>query len=306
MPKIITIIVTRNRPALLKKCVDAVISQTLKSNLIYVIDNASDVPATEVLKDFETNLIIKRNSKNVGCAGGFEYGIIQCVKENELNSEDFIWLMDDDSIPNTDALEKLIGEYSNVQKVIPISFGCSLVMHGDDIHKMNLPPIINFSNNIESITPLVKLSSKSLLVESCSFVSVIVKLKHIEKVGLPLSDLFIWGDDVEFTRRISKNCGPGIFVLDSIVQHETKNNANVSIKEDIPENAWKYYFNARNVVYNNSQNFYRKYKILMYSILKDLKGILGRKDNKVLFLKKIIPGYFAGIFFKPKIKFLQK
>ena len=238
MQKIITIVVTRNRPFLLKKCISAILSQTRRPDSIYVVDNDSQQPASDVLKDVNDKIIIIKNEHNVGCAGGFKTGIEKCFKNKQLNEDDFFWLMDDDSIPQEDALEKLTEEYFHTEKEIPISFCCSLVLYGKEIHKMNFPPIINYVNNIESITPLVKLSQKSLLVESCSFVSVMVKLKHIIGAGLPLSDLFIWGDDVEFTRRISKKFGPGLFVLNSIVQHQTINNISTDIRDDVVENAW--------------------------------------------------------------------
>ena len=51
-PLVITVaavVVTRNRPALLKRCLDALDSQTYPASQLVVIDNASDQPTRDLL-----------------------------------------------------------------------------------------------------------------------------------------------------------------------------------------------------------------------------------------------------------------
>src|SRR5260221_11867980 len=65
---IASIVVTRNRLALLKECVAALRAQTLKPDAIFVIDNASDDGTADWLKE-QADLTVIRQA-NLGSSGG--------------------------------------------------------------------------------------------------------------------------------------------------------------------------------------------------------------------------------------------
>ncbi|MCG4840937.1 hypothetical protein, partial [[Ruminococcus] torques] len=56
-----------------------------------------------------------------------------------------------------------------------------------------------------------------------TFVSFFVSRRVIESVGLPIKEFFIWADDLEFSRRISKK-HPCFYIGDSIVLHKCSSN----------------------------------------------------------------------------------
>ena len=64
-------------------------------------------------------------------------------------------------------------------------------------------------------------------MNSCSFVSVLFPRWVLSEFGLPLAEYFIWFDDQEYTRRITK-AGPGVQVLRSTVTHDLGVNRGVN------------------------------------------------------------------------------
>ena len=132
--EIIAIVVTYNRLSLLKESINALLNQTRPLNKIIIVDNHS----TDGTSDYLANLANENNifqivtmEQNVGGSGGFSEG----VKQAACAHADWMWLMDDDTIPQEDALERLL-PFTSVDKV---GFVCSKVIWIDIIiHKTNI------------------------------------------------------------------------------------------------------------------------------------------------------------------------
>ena len=108
MITVAAVVVTRNRPALLKRCLEAIDSQTYPVRQLVVVDNASDEPTREFLagetarRGADFHLI--RLDENTGGAGGFHEGMrgalpLPCTH---------MWLMDDDCEPEPEAMAELV------------------------------------------------------------------------------------------------------------------------------------------------------------------------------------------------------
>ena len=106
--KIATVVVTYNRKNLVLECMNAILKQTYKVNRIFLIDNNSTDGTYEYLKENkildEECVVYKKLEKNIGGAGGFFEGMKMAREENF----DWVWVMDDDTIPNSDCLENLL------------------------------------------------------------------------------------------------------------------------------------------------------------------------------------------------------
>ncbi len=101
-------VVTYNRKELLVECLEALRAQTRPLGRIHLVDNASSDGTHELLSArglLEDGLIAyERSASNLGGAGGFARAI-----ENARSGEcDWIWVMDDDTAPRPDALERLL------------------------------------------------------------------------------------------------------------------------------------------------------------------------------------------------------
>ena len=99
------IVVTYNRLPLLKQCLAALRAQTVQGFTVLLVDNASTDGTADYIKTLAMPGLVCRNpGENLGGAGGFAYGIRAAV---ELGCE-AVWIMDDDTLPEPDALAALL------------------------------------------------------------------------------------------------------------------------------------------------------------------------------------------------------
>ena len=289
--KLLALIITYNRLPLLKECIQAVLGQTWNSFNILVIDNHSTDGTWEYLQTLEGKggISFLRLEQNTGGSGGFHIGIREALRRGYSH----IWLMDDDTVPDIHAAERLLsadrllGEYG---------FLVSLPVWKDgSLCKMNLPLPGQFRREKGRI-----LQEGLLPVRKATFVSMLLKADIVREVGLPIREFFIWGDDQEYTERISKKykC---YLVLSSVVQHRTKNNLGSDISTDSPERIERYYYAYRNELYIAKRNgilslgFY--FVRAFYSLIKILLFSKEKKWTRVLWLFR---GMIAGFFFVPQ------
>lgn len=298
--KIIAVVVTYNRLSLLKENIIALQSQTFPLNKIIIINNNSTDGTTEYLKNnFSNNkkFCIINLDKNIGGSGGFFEGI----KKSVSLDCNWVWLMDDDTIPRPDSLEMLVNKIDIVENV---GFLGSQVLFTDGTpHKMNnVSPATNYIRDIQWNA----FSKQNVFsVNYISFVSCMINVNAIKKVGLPYRDFFIWGDDQEYTERLIKSGFFGGLVTDSIVYHKTKQNYAVILKDADDSLAWKYFYGERNRVFLQKRNrskisFIIWFLIDTYKTNKKLKQITNNKKLK----KQIKIGRLKGLTFSPKIDFV--
>lgn len=312
--KIAAIVVTFNRKDLLLENLEALKNQTKPVDAIYIVDNNSTDSTQDLLfqKGYLNYTSKKENSnyfwrstttvysandspitvyylhmnENLGGAGGFFEGIKAAYKDGYY----WFWLMDDDTIPEIYALEKLL-EKLEMLKEINVGFACSKVLWKDrTVHKMNVPIVLPNVNGI----PFNFYEEKNvLLVSSASFVSLIVSRDVVKSVGLPIKEFFIWVDDVEFTSRITKNKMFGIYVKDSIVVHKTQSNYSASDTYN-----WRFYYNVRNWLWFT--RLHRKKTRYWYELIKTIIATYKvPKEYKIINLKACIDSMIK----LPKVEF---
>ncbi len=313
---ICAIVVTYNRKELLMECLDALENQSKPINAIYIVDNASTDGTPDLLlknnyldykipekieKPWEGTskkgkLIIHylRMHENTGGSGGFHEGLKRAHRINY----NWYWLMDDDTIVSNNGLELLFSKMHLLKD--KAGFFCSKVLWDDNnIHLMNIPQIQPLVSNV----PFNKYDDSSiLLVKASSFVSFLIKYEIVDEFGFPLKEFFIWGDDIEYTHRITDNNYVGVYVQDSIAYHKTMENYSTDITLDNIKNIWKYKFGIRNNLYILKK---RNFPLFIYYLIYNLTflnfNILRRrKDHKLKFFWVNTRSTIASIFFKPK------
>lgn len=301
MKKVSALVVTYNRLFLLEECIDALLNQTVPLDHIVIIDNNSTDGTQTYLDGIakeNERIIYSRLDKNVGGAGGFYAGIMLFQKELK---DDFVWIMDDDTIPALDALEQL--EVAS-RKLQNFGFLASNVRWKDGQPAlMNTPDI-----NSDSWTSNASSSNDELypMINSASFVSVLITRVAINRVGLPYKEFFVWGDDAEFTSRISKvfSC---YFVAKSIVIHKMKENKGVNILEENGPRVNRYFYSFRNRTFRARKVGGKKGFKMFFKILIDILKVIFSKHVKSRGkkLRIMIKGLIAGVFFNPKIKYIK-
>lgn len=245
--KINAVVVTYNRKKLLKECLDAILGQTYKINKLILIDNDSNDGTYEMLEEEEylnnKSIIYKKLEKNIGGAGGFHEGL----KTSLSYDSDWVWIMDDDTIPTKSCLEKLVKAVDVIHG--KTSFMASAI-YGENGEFMNTPTI-NSRNSKSGYPYWYKYLANGVVnIERATFVSLLINTQAINKVGLPMKDYFIWGDDSEYTMRLTKYYGNAYLIGSSVAIHKRSAAKSLSIFEENNLNRinFYYYFVRNNLI----------------------------------------------------------
>lgn len=300
--KINCVIVTYNRLELLKENLKALKGQSFPIHKIFIIDNHSTDGTGEYLLRFEEDpsVTVIVLPKNVGGAGGFSRGLEEAV----LDGCDWVWMMDDDTIPAHDALKNL---YEATLVTDKIGFVCSKVVWTDGTpHKMNIP-VLEYGKKNGRPFNLYSNGDGLFLCTKCSFVSVMINAKAVYEVGLPIGELFIWSDDIEFTERLSLAGYTNLYVDRSVVLHKTLVNYTSDITTAPVDSSWKFYYHARNSLYLHRRK--KKNVVLFFfsafnKYRRYVRKINKRKEGKEAFKKAVWQGCRDALNFNPEIKYI--
>jgi GT2 family glycosyltransferase len=208
------VVVTHDRPELLRECLTALGGQTRPPDEILVVDNASTDGTAPMLAEEFGDVAVLRLDTNQGGAGGFHEGARRAFEDGS----DWLWLMDDDTVPTPTALERLLEGRDTAAGFgePPVALASKVLWTDGSLHPMN-----GARPDVRRMDGLVQATAHGLLlIRSASFVSVLVQRRAIERYGLPIKRFFIWTDDVEFTARILR-WETGYLVPESVVHHKT-------------------------------------------------------------------------------------
>ncbi|MFD0704703.1 glycosyltransferase [Alloscardovia venturai] len=217
--RITAVVVSYNRERLLKECLDGLAAQTYPVARTIVVDNASTGGAVSVVESHPSKPELMKLNENVGGAGGFAVGIALAARKTDT---DYVWIMDDDTVPTPTALEKLVEAINEAERVNgdePVIVGSKAVWIDGREHLMNKPRARRW---IHHGAPTLTHSHGAYQARSFSFVSCCINAHEIRaRKALPIGAYFLWNDDFEFTTRLLKE-STGYYVPESVVEHKTK------------------------------------------------------------------------------------
>lgn len=246
MPHIVAVILTYNRKDLLERCLDAVQAQTYRCDSVIVVDNASSDGTQQMLREAGSrypNLKVYQLSRNIGASGGFSAGFRLAYQDGA----DFVWMMDDDVIPRPDALQRLLEaderlERQGIERAFLLS--TAFTESGQITNSPSLdvrPNAIRYPRWPETI------ELGMAPVRRATFVSILVPRAILTEFGLPIAAMFIWGEDTEFTLRVTRD-KPGFLVGASKVLHLRQENGPIDILTETSAARLKYH---RHLIRNN-------------------------------------------------------
>ena len=296
MGTVAAVIVTYNRKDLLRECIAHILAQEPEAPDILVIDNHSTDGTRDYIRDYIDGgrIDYTDTGANLGGAGGFSLGIRRAAEKGY----DRIWVMDDDCMPEKDALAALM----RVDRELNGAFGflSSRVLWRDGkICTMNLQR--------ETLTRNLKGFGRRLQpVVMASFVSLYLKRETVQELGLPIREFYIWTDDWEYTRRISRKY-PCYAVADSAVVHLSRANIGANIATESAERLDRFDYLYRNDVYLYRREGLRGFAYEAVRLSGHcVRVLLKAKDHKKERLKKIIGGTRKGFSFHPTIERLTE
>jgi rhamnopyranosyl-N-acetylglucosaminyl-diphospho-decaprenol beta-1,3/1,4-galactofuranosyltransferase len=226
MDKVIAVVVTYNRQALLSECINALRSQTRRPDAIFIVNNGSTDNTEQWLQSQDDLFFVTQ--KNVGSSGGFSTGITWAYKQGYS----WIWCMDDDGYPKEDALEKLL-ENSDDELCLR---NCAVIDKADKK---------TFVWKTQQYKTIDEVNCRVIEGIGHPFNGTMLHRRIVERVGVPKPKLFLWGDETEYYYRIVKqNRIPVCTISDSIHYHPA---TAFSYKQDWDyQTGWKMYFYIRN------------------------------------------------------------
>lgn len=292
-PRVVAVVVTYNRAALLAEAIDALRAQSRPLDAIIVVDNASTDETSEMLREYR-DVTVHRLARNTGGAGGFAFGLRAALADRA----DLAWLMDDDTVPTLDALEELLSARASYRPApggqAPALLASRVVWTDGRPHPMNTPrpkPMVGRAERRAAG------AVGCVPVRSASFVSILLDCARVDAVGLPIADYFLWNDDFEYTTRLLRGA-VGLLCPASLVVHKTRTFG--STDADPGE---RFFFEVRNKVWMLTRSpSLAPLERLLYAgatLRRWLRTIAGSADRPTL-LRGLRRGLVAGLRHGPR------
>lgn len=245
------LVVTHDRLGQLRLTLSRLLEEPIDH--LVVVDNASRDGTEAYLASLtDPRLRVIRASANLGGAGGVELGLRAITQEID---PDWCVLMDDDARPAPGALARFRAEAARAGGFEALAAG---VFYPDgEICEMNRPsrnPFWNLGAFLRTslgggrggfhLKDADYRSQGALPIDACSFVGFFLSRRAIARAGLPDGKLFLYGDDVIYTLRLSRAGGAIGFAPWIRFEHDctTLNRGTDYVHRPL----WKAYYNYRN------------------------------------------------------------
>lgn len=228
METVAAVLVTYNRLADLRLCLDSLRRQTRPLDRIFVINNGSTDGTAEWLAT-QPDLAVTTQA-NLGGAGGFATGIQTAFDAGYT----WLWCMDDDCLAEPDALAQLLAS-PNLGPCIKNAMSVSASNAEELAFFVDRP-----NRHYRKVTDM---TDHDLVFGVASFFNgTLIHAEVVKAIGVPDKALFIWGDEVEYMTRAQKNGFPIVTVPRSVFYHPASFD-----RDGIPwPAAWKQYYAVRN------------------------------------------------------------
>lgn len=241
--KVIAVVVTYNRCALLRRTVESLRHQTRPLDGIIVVNNGSTDGTANYLAAEQGLTVITQ--ENVGGSGGFYTGM-QAAHEAEA---DRTWCMDDDVFPADDCLEQLLtaAEHDPGAAILaPRRYQeGKIVCHDFTRYNLTNPFASMYAGRIARLNV-----SEPTRVVGTAFEGPLISRRVVETIGLPNRELFIFCDDTDYCLR-AHLAGFALLYVPAARMEKARFFNNDTWAERERKKKWKRYYQVRNATYLN-------------------------------------------------------
>lgn len=268
---------------LLKQVVSRVLEEGVYK--VFIVNNAVSKDDCALIKKMQKDdpnrigVIVKK--QNIGSAGGYKSGIGIAIADKEC---EFVWLLDDDNVPEKGTLNKLIAQWKVIEnkdkdkdkKIALLANRVDQPIYNDAIQSGDPKLFLTRNNNflgfhfVDTIRVILKICfnarmrrNKRDVVESktlevAPYGGLFFHKDLIDVIGLPNQNFFVYADDFDFSYRITKNHGKIIFVSDALIRDIDESWQAKEIKNPIRRllvgNPSKVYYYIRNRTFFEMRN----------------------------------------------------
>lgn len=295
---------------LLKQVLSTVLDQGIKS--VVVVDNGSQESiANNVLIEFGPKIHVVTLSNNFGSAYGFKIGILKAC---DIGAE-YLWILDDDNLPQPGAVCTLIEAYRNKLKIYALNELAVFAFRAD--HQAEIAAgvplnrcyprpgnflgfhIFDVPYKIWKRSTWGKPKRSAILPESIEvphapYSGFFCNNSVINKIGLPDTEMVLYADDTEFTSRLTK-AGGYIFLIPSSRIEDLEKSWITSEGYNNTFLAWLFgsgdfraFYVARNLSYlesrNNNNKMLHNINKYLYLFVLAILSILFRRYSRYLLI----------------------
>ena len=239
------VIVTYNRLALLKKCLEHVFAQTLPFAWIIVVDNHSTDGTDRYLREVQeageltwgqTEVTVLSMEENLGGAGGFARGMAKAMG----CGLDWVTAIDDDAMLDAHYMERLMEYAAGHRDAVALSG--TVTAHGR-IQAMHRRRVVSRLFFLERNVGLEEYEQEAFSCDCATFCGLTVRGNVLRQVGLPNAEYFLWYDDTEFSLRFQEYGGV-VNVNRALLDHRVvEEGADAGLLE---RTTWRHYYGCRN------------------------------------------------------------
>jgi GT2 family glycosyltransferase len=207
---------TLNDQEVIERAVEALQKQTRAPDAIVIVDNGSTDATLD--RTFPENVTVIRNGVNLGTSGairvGFAFGI-----EHQF---DWVWIFDADSVPEPDALERLLGFY---EKLPAPQKGQVCFLFPHVAGEVNV--VLEFTeSSIRS--PSSDGGTDYTRCDAALWSGSLYRMAAVQKIGLPSADYVLDSAELEYGYRASQLGFSSYMVHDSVLHHGVGRRAGVA------------------------------------------------------------------------------
>lgn len=287
--RIAACVVTYNRKELLIQCLTALDKQTHSIDKIFVIDNASTDGTKDALNSSgwltRSDFQLISLPDNTGGAGGFQTGVETATSQNF----DWTWVMDDDAIPHSEALSRLLEVIDSSSDI----YG-SLAVNG---RRVSWPTkLLDMGIDTELVSDIPVAARVSFL----PFLGMLIPKAIVKEIGLPDAGFFIAADDVEYCMRAQRAGHAVIVAGNSWIEHPRADRYKIRLLwvsiNCLRLAPWKRYYDTRNklIIAHKYYGAALWYKTIPGSFAR-LLGTLIREPQRMAQLHAFFTGMYDGL-----------
>ena len=193
--RVVAVVVTRDRVALLRQSLAAVAAQTRRPDHLVVVDNGPDDEVRRAVEDSGLPATYLPSRRNLGGAGGFALGMLHAL----ALGADWVWCADDDGRPADGTVLATLLATAEEHGLVEVS---PMVTDAADPERLAFPLRrgLRWRRRRSDFAGLEVLPQYASLFNGALF-----RAEALDVVGVPDYRLFFRGDETEIHRRLVRS-----------------------------------------------------------------------------------------------------
>lgn len=301
---IASVTVAYNAAQALPEHLTALLRQSRLLDEIIVVDNGSEDSTVETIRNEFPQVTVLEMGKNLGVGGAFSAGLLYATRDKK---HDWVWLLDEDGVPESDAVEQLLRGYTLSEEQGKKAGVLTCVpTHAES--GLSYPGLLWKDRLL--LPPAEVLQQPIWFVDAAISSGTMVSRNVVETVGLPRADFFMDFVDFEYSLRIRRHGYEICVVRDSILRHTLGTPRTfefLGYKKAWSDHAsWREYYISRNYTYV-AWHLYpnpRSKLFMLMRLVRNGTAMLLFSEHGLESLHMMLRGFFDGRAGRLGIRFL--